>query len=187
MRTAIVIIVSLGGLLFRGATAYATNTTNNLTVTMQITASCTIGVATLAFGAGTRAIVLPVTDEPFDLGPVMLPPVQLVGAGVLNASHGRGWYVAKSASRREWPNTLESFSETAARMGLEPQSEVLRAEAAHEPGAGHGFSNASWGYILAHARRSRSIATGANSASGKYRIAAGAASIGRTFSWPTCS
>ena len=55
---------------------------------------------------------------------------QLVGAGVLNASHGRGWYVAKSASRREWPSTLESFSETAARMGLEPQSEVLRAEAA---------------------------------------------------------
>lgn len=55
---------------------------------------------------------------------------QLVGAGVLNASHGRGWYVAKSASRREWPNTLESFSETAARMGLAPQSEVLRAEAA---------------------------------------------------------
>lgn len=54
----------------------------------------------------------------------------LVEAGVLNASHGRGWYVAKRAARREWPNTLESFSETAARMGLEPGSEVLRAEAA---------------------------------------------------------
>ena len=53
---------------------------------------------------------------------------QLVEAGVLNALHGRGWYVAKSASPREWPNTLESFSETAARMGLEPRSEVLRAE-----------------------------------------------------------
>ena len=53
----------------------------------------------------------------------------LVEAGVLNASHGRGWYVAKSGARREWPNTLESFSETAARMGLEPQSVVLRAEA----------------------------------------------------------
>ncbi len=54
----------------------------------------------------------------------------LVEAGVLNASHGRGWYVAKSAAKREWPNTLESFSETAARMGLEPQSLVLRSEAA---------------------------------------------------------
>jgi GntR family transcriptional regulator len=52
---------------------------------------------------------------------------QLVEAGVLNASHGRGWYVAKKAVKREWPSTLESFSETAARMGLEPQSEVLRA------------------------------------------------------------
>ena len=55
---------------------------------------------------------------------------QLVETGVLNASHGRGWYVAKNGVKREWPNTLESFSETAARMGLEPQSEVLRAEAA---------------------------------------------------------
>ena len=53
---------------------------------------------------------------------------QLVEAGVLNASHGRGWYVAKKPTRREWPNTLESFSETAARMGLEPRSEVLCAE-----------------------------------------------------------
>jgi GntR family transcriptional regulator len=55
---------------------------------------------------------------------------QLVEAGVLQASHGRGWYVGKAAAKREWPNTLESFSETAARMGLEPQSEVLRAEVA---------------------------------------------------------
>ena len=54
----------------------------------------------------------------------------LVEARVLNATHGRGWYVARSAATREWPNTLESFSETAARMGLEPQSRVLRAEVA---------------------------------------------------------
>jgi len=40
------------------------------------------GTAVMAFGAGTRAIVMPVSDEPFQLGPVMLPPVQLVGAGV---------------------------------------------------------------------------------------------------------
>ena len=54
---------------------------------------------------------------------------QLVDAGVLNASHGRGWYVAKRAAKREWPNTLESFTETADRMGLATRSEVLRAEA----------------------------------------------------------
>jgi branched-chain amino acid transport system permease protein len=40
------------------------------------------GFATLIFGAGTRAIVMPVGDEPLFLGPVMLPPVQIVGAGV---------------------------------------------------------------------------------------------------------
>jgi branched-chain amino acid transport system permease protein len=40
------------------------------------------GTATMAFGAGTRALVMPVGDEPLHLGPVMLPPVQLVGAGV---------------------------------------------------------------------------------------------------------
>src|SRR5438876_5199177 len=40
------------------------------------------GTAVMAFGAGTRAIVMPVSDDPFELGPVMLPPVQLVGAGV---------------------------------------------------------------------------------------------------------
>jgi len=40
------------------------------------------GSATLAFGAGNRSIELPIGDEPIDLGPVMLSPVQLVGAGV---------------------------------------------------------------------------------------------------------
>jgi branched-chain amino acid transport system permease protein len=40
------------------------------------------GFSTLAFGAGTRAIVMPVGDEPLFLGPVMLPPVELVGSGI---------------------------------------------------------------------------------------------------------
>jgi GntR family transcriptional regulator len=50
----------------------------------------------------------------------------LVEEGVLRATQGRGWYVA--APEREWPNTLESFSETAARMGLVATSRVLRCE-----------------------------------------------------------
>ena len=50
----------------------------------------------------------------------------LVEDGVLTASHGRGWYVAANVPK-EFPNTLESFSETAARLGLTPSSEVLRA------------------------------------------------------------
>src|SRR5271166_6323504 len=40
------------------------------------------GGAVLAFGAGTRAIEMPVGDTLLDLGPVMLSRVQLVGAGV---------------------------------------------------------------------------------------------------------
>lgn len=56
---------------------------------------------------------------------------KLVDDGLLRASHGRGWYVAEAASNatvKEWPNTLESFSETARRMGLAATSTVLRAE-----------------------------------------------------------
>jgi GntR family transcriptional regulator len=51
----------------------------------------------------------------------------LVEEGVLSASRGRGWYVSQTVQpRKEWPNTLESFTETAARMGLQPRSEVLQ-------------------------------------------------------------
>lgn len=60
----------------------------------------------------------------------------LVDEGVLTPSHGRGWYIAGRATAttagsptaKEWPNSLESFSETAARMGLAATSRVLRSE-----------------------------------------------------------
>lgn len=52
---------------------------------------------------------------------------KLVEDGVLRPSHGRGWYVADPAGTREWPSTLESFSETASRMGLTATSRVLHA------------------------------------------------------------
>jgi GntR family transcriptional regulator len=54
---------------------------------------------------------------------------RLVEEGVLSASHGRGWYVTQAVAKKEWPNSLESFSETAARMGLKPRSKVLTAQA----------------------------------------------------------
>ena len=55
------------------------------------------GVATMAFGGGTRAIVMPVSDDPIQLGPVMLPPVQLVGAGVsIVFLAGFTWFFLKS-------------------------------------------------------------------------------------------
>jgi GntR family transcriptional regulator len=57
----------------------------------------------------------------------------LVEQGVLSPSHGRGWYVSVTATSpsspsKDWPNNLESFSETAARMGLVATSRVLSAE-----------------------------------------------------------
>jgi GntR family transcriptional regulator len=53
----------------------------------------------------------------------------LIEDGVLTSSHGRGWFVAQTVTpRKEWPNELESFSETAARMNLDAGSVVLRAE-----------------------------------------------------------
>src|SRR6266581_4718462 len=55
------------------------------------------GTATMAFGAGTRVIDMPISDEPFQLGPVMLPPIQLVGAGVsLVFLAGFTWFFLKS-------------------------------------------------------------------------------------------
>ena len=55
------------------------------------------GGAVLLFGAGTRAIVLPVGDTPIYLGPLMLPPAQLVGAGVsIVFLAGFTWFFLKS-------------------------------------------------------------------------------------------
>jgi GntR family transcriptional regulator len=51
----------------------------------------------------------------------------LVEEGVLRPAHGRGWYVT-APEQGDWPNTLESFTETARRMGLTATSRVLRHE-----------------------------------------------------------
>ncbi len=55
------------------------------------------GTAVLAFGAGTRAITIPVGDMPISLGFVSVPPVQLVGAVVsLVFLAGFTWLFLKS-------------------------------------------------------------------------------------------
>jgi len=59
--------------------------------------------------------------------------LKLVEDGLVTPSHGRGWYVGPSTGhpgstpRNDWPNTLESFSETAARLGLAVSSRIQRA------------------------------------------------------------
>ncbi len=55
------------------------------------------GTAVLAFGAGTRAINMPIPDDPIPLGPVTLPPVEVVGAAVsLIFLAGFTWFFLKS-------------------------------------------------------------------------------------------
>jgi branched-chain amino acid transport system permease protein len=54
-----------------------------------------IGPATL--GAGTKTLPLPIRDEPFVLGPLFIPPIQLLGALVsLVFLAGFGWFFLKS-------------------------------------------------------------------------------------------
>src|SRR5438132_6389536 len=55
------------------------------------------GTATMAFGADTKVIVIPIGDEPIDLGLFTLPPIQLVGAAVsLIFLGGFTWFFLKS-------------------------------------------------------------------------------------------
>jgi branched-chain amino acid transport system permease protein len=60
-------------------------------------ASLIRGFATLTFGPGVLAIPMPVGDDPLFLGPVMLPPVQLVGAATsLLFLAGFTWFFLKT-------------------------------------------------------------------------------------------
>jgi len=40
------------------------------------------GLTPIVFGSATRAVVLPIGDEPISIGPASLPPIQVLGAGV---------------------------------------------------------------------------------------------------------
>ena len=60
-------------------------------------ASVLRGAAPLFFGAETRALSLPISDEPIVLGPITLPPVQVVGALLsLAFLAGFTWFFLKS-------------------------------------------------------------------------------------------
>ncbi|HMB36029.1 MAG TPA: branched-chain amino acid ABC transporter permease [Methylomirabilota bacterium] len=45
-------------------------------------ASVLRGVGPTFFGAGTKPLPLPISDEPFVIGPLFIPPIQLLGASV---------------------------------------------------------------------------------------------------------
>jgi branched-chain amino acid transport system permease protein len=60
-------------------------------------ASVLRGTATLAFGAGIKTIPLPIQNTPILVGPLILPPIELVGAGVsLAFLAGFAWFFLKS-------------------------------------------------------------------------------------------
>ena len=45
-------------------------------------ASILRGVGPTFFGAGTKSLPLPISDEPFIIGPLFIPPIQILGATV---------------------------------------------------------------------------------------------------------
>ncbi len=60
-------------------------------------ASILRGIGPTAFGAGSRPLPLPIPDEPIILGPLFIPPIQLVGGLVsLMFLGGFGWFFVKS-------------------------------------------------------------------------------------------
>ena len=55
------------------------------------------GIGPSTLGAGTKTLPLPISDEPFVLGPLFIPPIQLLGAAVsLLFLAGFGWFFLKS-------------------------------------------------------------------------------------------
>jgi branched-chain amino acid transport system permease protein len=55
------------------------------------------GFGPLVWGAGTKSLPLPISEEPIVLGPLFIPPIQLVGAGVsLLFLAGFTWFFLKS-------------------------------------------------------------------------------------------
>src|SRR3989442_1167306 len=60
-------------------------------------ASILRGVGPLVICSGTKPLPLPIGDEPFMFGPLFIPPIQLLGAGVsLAFLAGFGWFFLKS-------------------------------------------------------------------------------------------
>jgi branched-chain amino acid transport system permease protein len=60
-------------------------------------ASILRGIGPTFLGAGTKTLPLPISDEPIVIGPLFIPPIQLLGAAVsLIFLTGFGWFFLKS-------------------------------------------------------------------------------------------
>jgi branched-chain amino acid transport system permease protein len=60
-------------------------------------ASILRGIGPATIGAGTRTLPLPIPDEPIAIGPLFIPPIQLLGASVSLMFLGAfGWFFLKS-------------------------------------------------------------------------------------------
>jgi len=60
-------------------------------------ASILRGVGPFTIFSGTKPLPLPIRDEPFMLGPLFIPPIQILGAGVsLAFLAGFGWFFLRS-------------------------------------------------------------------------------------------
>ncbi len=76
------------------------------------------GVGPLMWGAETKPLPLPISDEPIILGPLFIPPIQLVGAGVsILFLAAFGWFFLRSRKGIAMRAVADS-QQTAMAMGI---------------------------------------------------------------------
>jgi branched-chain amino acid transport system permease protein len=76
------------------------------------------GLGPLVWGAETKPLPLPISDEPILLGPLFIPPIQLLGAGVsLMFLAAFGWFFLKSRKGIAMRAVADS-QQTAMAMGI---------------------------------------------------------------------
>jgi len=79
------------------------------------------GAGPLLWGAGTKALPLPIADEPFTWGPLLVPPIQLLGAAVsLLFLAIFGWFFLRSR-RGIAMRAVADSQQVALAMGIDVQ------------------------------------------------------------------
>src|SRR5215467_6946412 len=115
-------------------------------------ASILRGVGPFTIFSGTKPLPLPIRDEPFMLGPLFIPPIQLLGAAVsLAFLAGFGWFFLKS--RKGIAMRAVADDRHRVRAGRDPLGQPARRR--HQPGAGRlqGLSGGDPRRARLHSRR----------------------------------